>query len=212
MLDDGTAVGRVVLAGAASDWVGLVEPGDAINATGRVATQEDGELALVVTDPAALALGSGLDGLAAGAEPDLSPAPTLESQTDVQTAGIADPGGLVPGAGAGLVGILMVGLASVAMTVIRRRHGRRLLAERVATRLAGLTGPRRVRKGRAQCPRSGSDTGTDLGPRVAGWPSCGRRQHAVRAPRMQKTCVGVLDARRIAGLSSPEFRASEAGT
>ena len=139
MLDDGTAVGRVVLTGAASDWVGLVEPGDAINATGRVETQADGEPALVVTDPSALALGSALDRIDAGADPDLSPAPTLESQTDVLSAGFADAGGLVPGAGAGLAGLLLVALASVAMTVLRRRHGRRLLAERVATRLAGLT-------------------------------------------------------------------------
>ena len=151
-LDDGTAVGRVVLAGAASDWVGLVEPNDAINATGRVERQEDGEPALVVSDPSALALGSALDRIDARADPDLSPAPSLASQTDVRTAGFADPGWLLPGAGAGLAGLLMVGLASVAMAVLRRRHGRRLLAERLATRLAGLTGSAGPERGEPASP------------------------------------------------------------
>ncbi len=140
MLDDGTAVGRVVLTGAASDWVGLVEPDDAINATGRVEEQVDGEPALVVDDPSALTLGSALDRLDATADPEPSPSPTLGSHADVRTAGFADPGALVPGAGAGLAGLLVVGLASVAMTVLRRRKGKRLLAERVTTRLARLTG------------------------------------------------------------------------
>ena len=43
-------------------------------------------------------------------------------------------------AGAGIAGLLAIGVVSVAMTMLRRRHGRRLLAARVATRLARITG------------------------------------------------------------------------
>ncbi len=53
-LDDGTATGRVVLEGAAGDLADLVEPGDAVNATG---TPDDrGGPVLVVTDPADMVL------------------------------------------------------------------------------------------------------------------------------------------------------------
>ena len=41
-LDDGTAIGHVVLAGQAADAVDLIEPGDAINVTGRVEVRPDG--------------------------------------------------------------------------------------------------------------------------------------------------------------------------
>ena len=49
-LDDGTAVGTVVLAGAALDWLPLIEPGDAINVVGRVSTADAGPV-VTVDDP-----------------------------------------------------------------------------------------------------------------------------------------------------------------
>ena len=54
-LDDGTAVGTVVLRRPAAELVALVEPGDAINAIGAVETTPGGPV-LVVADPAGLVL------------------------------------------------------------------------------------------------------------------------------------------------------------
>ncbi|MFL5685187.1 MAG: lamin tail domain-containing protein [Chloroflexota bacterium] len=139
-LDDGTATAAIILAGEASTLADLVEPADAVNVTGRVKRQADGELAVVVEDPAAVVLASSVDTGAAN-DPSPSPSPaSSETTDDVRTAAFVDPG-VLPGAGAGLAGLLTIGLASVGMTVLRRRHGRRLLAARVATRLAALTGP-----------------------------------------------------------------------
>ena len=41
-LDDGTAIGRIVLTGEAADYLPLIDPGDALNATGRVEVDGDG--------------------------------------------------------------------------------------------------------------------------------------------------------------------------
>ena len=63
LLGDGFARRRdrhrpVVLADAAADRLDLIEPGDAINAIGRVSRLSDGALGVLVTDPAAVSLGS----------------------------------------------------------------------------------------------------------------------------------------------------------
>jgi hypothetical protein len=144
-LDDGTAIGRVVLAGPAADQRPLIEPGDAINVTGRVARLDDGSFGVVVDDAAAIGLGS--DPLA-GAVP-------VGGSTGGTTDGspVADPGGTgtlaagfadglvgVPGAGPGLASLLAISMLSLVVTAIRRRHTRRLLASRVAVRLATFAG------------------------------------------------------------------------
>jgi hypothetical protein len=139
-LDDGTAIGVVILSGTAADWIGLIEPGDAINVRGRV-ERIDGDPAVVVEDPAAIVLGSALGHPAASIVSGPSPAPEVAAVDDgVLTAGIGDAGGGLPGAGISLVGLLAISLASVAVTLLRRRHARRLVAVRVAARLAALTG------------------------------------------------------------------------
>ena len=138
-LDDATATGRIVLTGQAAELISLVEPGDAINATGRVERQADGELAVVVDDPAALVLGSALGGVGA-TEPASSSERGPIVAPDVRVAAATDPLGLLPGAGAGLAGLVAVGLASVGVTMLRRRHDRRLLAARVTARLASSIG------------------------------------------------------------------------
>ena len=51
-LDDGTAIGRIVLRGAALELLPLIEPDDALNAIGRVEAL-DGGLVVVVDDPGA---------------------------------------------------------------------------------------------------------------------------------------------------------------
>jgi outer membrane biosynthesis protein TonB len=138
-LDDGTATAPVVLTGEASSLVDLVEPSDAVNVTGRVERRPDDSLAVVVDDPAAVVLASSLDS-GAGTGPAQSPSPTPSAAPDdVRTAATVDPA-LLPGAGAGLATMLAIAVASVGMTILRRRHGRRLLAARVATRLAAVAG------------------------------------------------------------------------
>ncbi|HSL76053.1 MAG TPA: OB-fold nucleic acid binding domain-containing protein, partial [Candidatus Limnocylindrales bacterium] len=137
-LDDGTATGRIVLAGAAADLLGLVEPGDAINAIGRVGELTDAGRSVVVDDPADLVLASALGDLSEPGPASPTPADVAETPADARIAAFADPTGAVPGAGAGIAGLLAIGAASLAVTIIRRRHGRRLLAARVATRLARL--------------------------------------------------------------------------
>jgi hypothetical protein len=146
LLDDGTAIGRVVLAGAAAEYLPLLEPGDALNATGRVEGDEAG-YRVVVDDPAGLVrVGDPtLDGTASA--PLGAPTDPLESAAAGQVGRLA--GGLLgpdaPGA-AGVVGIMLVSAASLAVTVLRRQRARRRLAARIAARVASLAamqGPER---------------------------------------------------------------------
>ncbi len=138
-LDDGTATARIVVGGEASSLVDLVEPSDAVNVTGRVERRPDDELAVVVDDPAAVVLASSVDGGAAtDPAPSPSPAPSA-APDDVRTAATVDPA-VLPGAGAGVATMLVIALVSVGMSMLRRRQGRRLLAARVATRLAAVAG------------------------------------------------------------------------
>ena len=119
----------------------LVEPGDAINVAGRVTAQPDGELAVVVEDPATIALGSALGAADPATTPEpLSPAAS-HGASSVRAAGIADGSIGLPGVGAGLGGLLAVSLLSLVATALRRRHARRLLAVRIAARLASIGGP-----------------------------------------------------------------------
>ena len=137
-LDDGTAVGLVVLAGPASESLPLIEPGDAINVVGRVDRLEGGEFAVIVDDPAAISLGSALDGLA-GSSPAAGPASAaIDAPSDLRAAGFATGATLLPGAGAGLAGLVGISLVSAAVALVRRRQIRRLMAARIAARLATL--------------------------------------------------------------------------
>jgi hypothetical protein len=143
-LDDGTAIGRVVLAGEAAAWLDLVEPGDAINVTGHATGQPDGETVVVVDDPAAIVLGSGLEDAATSESPDGGSIAPSDGASTVRLAGVGEgPAGL-PGAGAGLAGLLAVSLLSLVVTALRRRHARRVLGVRVAARLAAVGGPPRA--------------------------------------------------------------------
>jgi hypothetical protein len=136
-LDDGSATGRIELIGPAADMLALIEPDDAINVVGVVRTIEGGEVAVVVDDPGAITLGSALDGTAPAAASDGSPE-ALVTAPDVVAAGLAADPGWLPGAGAGLAGLLGISVASVVAAVVRRRHGRHLLRDRIAVRLAAL--------------------------------------------------------------------------
>ena len=140
-LDDGTAVGSVVLVGEAVEWLPLIEPGDAINVTGRVERAEDDRLVVIVDDPSAIVLGGELAAPPTAPEPsDGSAAPSPAVGARANVAGFGDDLAWLPGPGAGLLSIVLIGLASITVTLFRRRHSRRLLAGRIAVRLAAVTG------------------------------------------------------------------------
>jgi len=73
----------------------------------------------------------------------------------VRIAAATDPLGSLPGAGAGLAGLGAIALASVIVTIVRRRHARRLIAVRVAARLAALTGAQRPDRAAGSPPIGG---------------------------------------------------------
>ena len=150
-IDDSTATARIVLAGEATELIGLIEPDDAISATGRVERLPDGEVGLAVADPSGIVLASVPRAPDPSSSPPASASPMASAAGDVRVAALADPTGLLPGAGFGLAGVVAVGLASVALTVLRRRHGR-ALAARVATRMAPIDGPARPARRPDQAP------------------------------------------------------------
>jgi hypothetical protein len=142
-LDDGTAVATVRLIDGAAEWIALVEPGDAINVVGRVEAAADG-FHVVVDDPGRIALGSALLPVA-GAVVDRGAADASGSSGPPggsRQAGVDGDLANLPGAGAGLLSLLGIGIASLAVTMLRRRQMRRILASRVAVRLAAIATPR----------------------------------------------------------------------
>ena len=196
-IDDGTASALVVLEGEAAQLLPLIEPGDAINASGTVESVE-GELAVVVTDPAGIALAA--DPTAAGPAATTTPLAALPGgpPTGATEASLGDPLG-------GLAGLAGLGTLAAIDGAVGRGHvppavaGRRRLGARVAARLAAFAGAatverrhhRRAVAGPAGRPRPD--------------PRSGHARLSTRHARADR-----LDARSRAGLSSPEFRASEA--
>jgi hypothetical protein len=141
LLDDGTAHAPVVLRGDAADWIPLVEPDDAINVIGQAERLDDGDLAVVVTDPAGIVLGSDPSAIAGASDAPTAGASAIAADTGPRTAGFGGGSGILPGAGAGLMSLIGISLASVAVTLLRRRQARRLVASRVAARLSAIAGP-----------------------------------------------------------------------
>jgi hypothetical protein len=138
-VDDGTEIGRVVLEGAAADYLALIDPGDAINAIGVVQGRPAGPV-VVVHDPAGIvrvgdpAAGSNAVLPGDGGLQDTRPA------GEARLATLADPLGVgLPGV-AGIVSLAMVTIASVAVTLLRRHRLRRQIAARVAVRVASIVG------------------------------------------------------------------------
>jgi hypothetical protein len=140
MLDDGTTTGRVVLRAAALDLLPLLEPDDAISAVGRVEQLGDGP-AVVVDDPGGI--------IEAGDPGGPEPAPGASSavaQAAAAPAGQSHMAVLTTGSwlDAGAVGVATLGFmsaASLAFTLLRRRHVQRRIATRIAVRLASLDAP-----------------------------------------------------------------------
>jgi hypothetical protein len=144
-LDDGTATGRVVLRGSAMDVLPLIEPDDALEATGRVEASPDGAV-VVVDDPAGIVQAS--DPAAADPSSSLAVDPAVGGATASSPAPAA---GRLAGLGsgpfpfdagaAGLGTLLAISAASLAITVLRREQIRRRTAARIAGRLATFAGP-----------------------------------------------------------------------
>jgi hypothetical protein len=154
-LDDGTAIGRVALGGPAAEFLPLIEPGDALNATGRVV--EDGEaFSILVEDPAGIVrvgdpTADALDpAKAAGAAPG-GAAPTPSEGPSQLAGGLLG----IEGAGlAGLLGVALLSAASLAATMARRRRTRRRMAARVAGRLAAFAGAEAAERGPSVAERA----------------------------------------------------------
>jgi hypothetical protein len=142
-LDDGTATALIVLEGGAADLLGLLQPGDAVNATGT--PDERGEVVLVVTDPAGLVLVGDLGGGGeASGDPGL-----------VAGIGGGPDGPIVPGILAGALGraapargldpftaalatLLLTAVIGAGATAYRVTRVRRLARARIQARLDAI--------------------------------------------------------------------------
>ena len=120
LLDDGTAIGPVILHGQAAELLPLIEPGDAVNVTGRVDSTERG-WTVVADDPAGVVLAG--DPTAAARPPR---AATPEPRRRRAPAAPVSPttAGFGPFAGHDLTGIAGLGtLASPDPAVAAGDHG-----------------------------------------------------------------------------------------
>ncbi|HSL34065.1 MAG TPA: OB-fold nucleic acid binding domain-containing protein [Candidatus Limnocylindrales bacterium] len=155
-LDDGTAIGRIVLIGGAAEFLPLIEPGDAVNATGRVT--EDGEsFSVVVDDPAGIVRVGDPTAGTLDAQPSTASGLAGSDSTLSIGADSRQAGGLlgVEGAGAaGLAGVALLSALSVAVTLLRRHRSRRLVTARVAARLAAVAGPPSGERGASVAERA----------------------------------------------------------
>jgi hypothetical protein len=145
-LDDGTAVASVRLSGDAADVAGSIQIGDALSAVGRIDIDSASKRAtVVVTDPAAVTLVGDLG----GDDPSVGPSGDVAGSTapGAATAGSAAPHALSAGLTTdvvpelGAVGFVLVSLASLAVTLLRRQRTRRRFAARIAERLSALGAP-----------------------------------------------------------------------
>jgi len=162
VVDDGTARGRVALAGEAAAYLPLIEPDDAINVTGRVVLA-GGRVEVSVTDPAGLLrvgdLGEPI-ALESADPPGLVSTGALDRiqpgagrpETAAAAGGLAPPTEAPRSAGLGLAAfqgpvglgvawLALASIASLAMAGLRRHRHQRGLASRIAERLAALGAP-----------------------------------------------------------------------
>ncbi|HEY7590295.1 MAG TPA: lamin tail domain-containing protein [Candidatus Limnocylindrales bacterium] len=153
-LDDGTAVGRVVLLDEAAEYLPLLEPEDAINATGRV-EKRGTELVVVVRDPARLARVGDVPEPAIATPARPSPIATAPGAAGPRAA-TADPFGLgLPGT-ATVATLALVLAASLGVTLLRSRLARNRLLARATARVAQLAARTSPRSSRSSGPGSGN--------------------------------------------------------
>ena len=147
-VDDGSATGRVVLVGEAADYLGLIEPGDAIEAGGRVGAAGDGAASVVVSAAADLVrvgqLGVPAAAASASAGPSAPAGPPGDTAASRRVSEATGLGGLPDLTTAGAGWLALVAVLTVAVAFGRRYRARRGSAARIAARLAELAGPRAV--------------------------------------------------------------------
>jgi hypothetical protein len=143
-LDDGTAIGRIVLRDRALEALPVIEVGDALNAIGVVERAPDAArasgsagLLVAVRDPAGVVR----VGDPSGSEADTS-VPSAAAESSAPDAATTQAGSVIdPGvSGIGIVGVVLLSAISLTATLVRRRRARRRLAARIAVRLATVTG------------------------------------------------------------------------
>jgi hypothetical protein len=164
LLDDGTSVGLVILRGAALELLSLLEPDDAINASGRVDVLADGP-AVVVDDPGGIVqAGDPVPENAESASPGVvaplggQGAALPLASPSVQRAGLTDGPDDITAGLAGLGMLIGLSLVSLVVTLGRRAHARRQVEARIAARVVAFgtpSGPRPV-------PRSAEHDGSTL--------------------------------------------------
>ncbi len=151
-LDDGTATARLVLEGDAAGLAALLQPGDALNATGT--PEERGEVVFVVGDPAGIVLLGDLGGDEAGGDASADPS------ADAAALGALLEGedGPLDGGATALAGALRAtrgpdpmtaGLATLVLTVglgagialYRARVARRRSRARIQARIDAIAAP-----------------------------------------------------------------------
>jgi hypothetical protein len=137
-IDDGTASALVILEGDAAELIALIEPDDAINASGTVESVE-GEFVVVVRDPAGIALAAKPTAGGPGVQSSETSEPSTRGPDDPTEAGFGDPPGGIPGA-AGIGTLLAITVVSLGVTGLRRWQARRRFGARVAARLAAIAG------------------------------------------------------------------------
>jgi outer membrane biosynthesis protein TonB len=137
-LDDGTAIGRIVLADGAASLLESIRPGDALNATG-VPEQRD-EPVLVIADTADVELVGDLGADAiASTDPQPDPAASDDPAATNLAASFGSPLGLDP-ASAGIGTLALVAALSVTVTLARRHRAERVLRRRIVARLEAIGG------------------------------------------------------------------------
>jgi hypothetical protein len=144
-LDDGTATASVVLNGDAAAFLKLLHPGDAIGLAGRVERVEQG-IRIVVSNPAGLVrLGALGEAVPIAATAPLPPEAGTQGNADAAgtptAAGLGDPFRSLGGSWPGILGLIVVSAASLAMTIARRQRAHRRLIAAIATRVGGLRQP-----------------------------------------------------------------------
>jgi hypothetical protein len=149
-LDDGTAVAAVVLRGPALPALADIGPDDALSAIGRVERSgpPGSEARIVVDDPAGIArvgdpvVETGSSFPTSGALASIEPLAASDAAGTPSDAGVplsatvSDP--IAPELG--IAGIVLAGLASITVTLVRRQRSRRRLGDRISARLDALVG------------------------------------------------------------------------
>jgi hypothetical protein len=142
-LDDGTGIGRILLLDEAAAYLSMMAPGDVLNAVGVVGGTAAAPV-IRVSDPAGIIR---VDDVGASAEQEPgadAPAGGESAPSATRAEGL---GALGPNGSVGLATLLALSVVSAAVTIVRRRRGRRALALRMARRLAAIGAPRPVRDG-----------------------------------------------------------------